>query len=1031
MVVPIQQPGSPATVSLHADRGSHAATETARVLATELQARIAGEVRFDRLSRMLYATDASNYQIEPIGVVIPRTVEDVLATVDLASSHGVPLLPRGGGSSLAGQTVGAALVVDFSKYLSRVLAIDPEAKTVTVEPGINLDALNTLLKPSGLMFGPDPASANRATVGGVVGNNATGAHSILYGMTGDNVRSVKAALYDGGVVDLGPSTPLQLEERSASDDALGGLLRALLAFGERHASTIARDFPPHWRRATGYSLDQFLKPATEFNPARLLVSSEGTLATTLQVTLDLHPVPKRTGLVLLQFQELVAAMAATPALLEAEPSAIELMDRMLINLTRSQSGFARQISMIEGDPAAVLVVEFYGEDDADLGRKADRLEQILRHRSIGLMTEPLRILDPNRQADVWSVRKAGLGLLMSVKGDHKPIPAIEDVSVPVEHLAEYVGAIEELVAAHGTTAAYYAHASAGCLHIRPLVNLKTVEGVSTMKELAYAAAELARRFGGVLSGEHGDGLQRSELNPTIFGPDLYGAMREFKAIWDPRGLMNPGKKVDALSMLDNLRFGPAYAAREPKTFLDFSEEGGLLRAVEMCNGAAVCRKLKAGTMCPSYMATKDERDTTRARANALRNALAGKTFDITDFTSKEVYQTLDLCISCKACKTECPSSVDMAKIKTEWLAHYHEAHGTPLRSRLFGHIHALSKLASPVAPLANLALRTPLAKPVMSAIGVHPERRLPPFAARPFTSRWRAYRKGSGGRDRQTRGDAVYFHDTFATYNYPQIAVATVRLLEAAGFNVIVEERRACCGRPMLSKGLVGEARKLAKRNLQVLAPYARQGVPIVGSEPSCILTLRDEYKDLLPDDPDVAVLAGQSFMIDEFLAKLDAAGELGIEWAAAPATDVFFHGHCHQKALIGMAPSMAILKAAGCVARESGAGCCGMAGSFGFESEHYDVSRKIGEERLFPAVEAASPQTVVAVAGVSCRQQIDHFTDRTPVHIAEVLASRIARQHAWRPNPEVASEPDGVPAPVHPTSEATVHARNTGAGPA
>jgi Fe-S oxidoreductase len=484
-------------------------------------------------------------------------------------------------------------------------------------------------------------------------------------------------------------------------------------------------------------------------------------------------------------------------------------------------------------------------------------------------------------------------------------------------------------------------------------------------------------------------------------------------------------------MLDHLRYGAGYAAREPKTFLDFSNEGGLLRAVEMCNGAAVCRKLKAGTMCPSYMATKDEKDTTRARANALRNALAGKTFDVTDFTSREVYETLDLCISCKACKTECPSSVDMAKIKTEWLAHYHEAHGTPLRSRVFGHIHALSKLAAPVAPVANLALRTPLAKPVMSAIGVHPDRRLPMFAARPFTSRWRAYRKGSGARERQTRGDVVYFHDTFATYNYPQIAVATVRLLEAAGFNVIVEERRACCGRPMLSKGLVTEARKLAKRNLEVLAPYARRGVPIVGSEPSCILTLRDEYQDLLPNDPDVAALAGQTFMIDEFLAKLDAAGELGIAWDGSPSPEVFFHGHCHQKALIGVGPSMAILKTAGCAAKESGAGCCGMAGSFGFETEHYDVSRQIGEERLFPAVASVPSETVVAVAGVSCQQQIDHFTDRTPVHIAEVLAKRIAPDHVWQPSATVSSEPDGVAPSVRPTSEATAHARNTGAGPA
>jgi len=748
-----------------AERERRGTVATARVLQAELKERLTGEVRFDRVSRMLYATDASNYQIEPIGVVIPKTVEDVLATVELASSHGVPLLPRGGGSALAGQTVGAALVVDFSKYLSRVLSVDPEARTATVEPGINLDRLNAHLKPNGLMFGPDPSSGNRATIGGVVGNNATGAHSILYGMTSDNVRGVRAALYDGGVVELGPGSREELAERATQGDATGRLLAKVLPFGEKYRDIITRDFPPHWRRATGYSLDQLVKPDDAFNPARLLVASEGTLATTLQVTLDLVPTPKRTGLVLLQFAELVAAMAATPAILESEPSAIELMDRMLVNLTRSQPGYASKIAFIEGDPAAILAVEFYGDDERDLARQASRLEELLRRRQVRLMTDPLRVFELGRQADVWAVRKAGLGLLMSVKGDHKPVPVIEDVSVPVGFLAEYVGAVEELVASHGTTAAYYAHASAGCLHIRPLLNLKTVAGVGAMREIALAAAELAHRFGGVMSGEHGDGLQRSELNPTIFGAELYGAMREFKAIWDPRGLMNPGKKVDGPPMTEHLRFGPAYAGKEPKTFLDFSGEGGLLRAVEMCNGAAVCRKLKAGTMCPSYMATKDEADTTRGRANALRNALAGQIFDEGEFTSKEVYSVLDLCLSCKACKTECPSSVDMAKIKTEFLAQYQAAHGTPLRSRVFGNIHRLSRLAAPVAPLANLAMRTPLAKPALRALGVHPDRKLSPFVRRTFVHRWRAHQRQRPVT--ATRGQVVYFHDTFATYNTP------------------------------------------------------------------------------------------------------------------------------------------------------------------------------------------------------------------------------------------------------------------------
>lgn len=1002
-----------------------AAAYAAGALQEELQSRLSGEVRFDATSRMLYSTDASNYQITPVGVVVPASTDDVLASIEVAARHGVPLLPRGGGSSLAGQTVGAALVMDFSKYVNRILDLDVEGRTVTVEPGINVASLNSQLRASGLMFGPDPASAERATAGGVVGNNSTGSHSILYGMTGDNVMRAKAALVDGTVLDLGPMSPDAMAGLASIPDGRGRLFTDLLAFRERYSGLIARDFPRHWRRATGYSLDQLIRPNDEFNPARLLVSSEGTLATLLEVTFNLYPRPTRTGLVLLQFDDLVESMAATPAILETDPSAVELMGRLLINLTRSQPGYARQISMIEGDPAAVLVVEYYGETEEELTQKADKLKQHLIDRGIHTSTAPLTVLDTQAQADVWSVRKAGLGLLMSIRGDHKPIAVIEDVSVPVEHLAEYVGAIEDLVAAHGTEAAYYAHASAGCLHIRPLVNLKTREGVVSMVDMANAAADLAHRFGGHMSGEHGDGLQRSELNEKIFGPELYQAMREFKRIWDPRLLMNPGKKVDAPPMTENLRYGPAYKARQPKTYLSFATEGGLDRAVEMCNGAGVCRKLKAGTMCPSFMATKDEKDSTRGRANALRAALAGDSLDRPDLASKDVYDTLDLCLSCKACKTECPSSVDMAKLKTEFLAHYHDVHGTPIRSRFFGHIHDISKLASPVAPFVNLGMRLGLDAPVKKLLGVAPERKLSRFASRTFTERWQEHQQQLH-RPRETRGQVVYFHDTFAEYNYPHIGMAAVTLLEAAGFNVVVEERRACCGRPMLSKGLIEEARALAQQNVRILAPYARNGIPIVGTEPSCILTLRDEYVDLLPNDEDATAVAAESYMVDEFLAKLDKAGDLGITWKADSGPEVLFHGHCHQKALIGMGPSMAILRKAGCTASESGAGCCGMAGSFGYEAEHYDVSRKIGEDRLFPAVNAAGAATTVSVAGVSCRQQIEHFTGRKSRHIAEVLAERIAPGHRWS-----SRSPEPVPAAVTPTAVSAAHAANTGKGPA
>ncbi|HYI25764.1 MAG TPA: FAD-linked oxidase C-terminal domain-containing protein [Thermomicrobiales bacterium] len=993
--------GTPATLdpATHsADlRELRAAQETAHVLEAELSARIQGEVRFDTISRMLYSTDASNYQIEPIGVVIPQNADDIIAAVQIAASHSVPILPRGGGSSLAGQTVGAALVIDTSKFMNRVLHFHPEEKSVTVEPGINLDVLNRQVKASGLMFGPDPSSSNRATIGGVIGNNASGAHSILYGMTADHLRSARIHLADGGTVDLGPAKMTDLVARSQQDDPLGSLLKRILSYRDTHQELIARDFPPHWRRATGYSLGEFLKPDDEFNPARLLASSEGTLATTLNATINLVDVPPQTGLVLLQFDDLIEAMEATSTILETDPSAIELMDRMLVNLTRQQPGYASQIAFIQGDPAGILCVEYYGSSEREIRRKCDHLVQYLQQRRMRLSTDPQILLDPKQQSDVWSVRKAGLGLLMSVRGDAKPIPVIEDVSVPVEHLPAFVGAVQEMVAKYNTTAAYYAHASAGCLHIRPLINLKEISGVEAMVEMAHAAAEMAHRFGGVMSGEHGDGLQRSELNEIIFGPELYAAMREFKQIFDPQDLMNPGKVVNAPSMTENLRYGPKYKPLQIRTHLDFTNEGGFLGALEMCNGAAVCRKLKAGTMCPSYMATKDENDTTRGRANALRNALAGNVLTPDDFASKETYATLDLCLSCKACKTECPSSVDMAKIKTEFLAHYHEKHGTPLRSRVMGHIHTLSKVAAPVAPLVNLMLRTPVSRPGMSLLGVHRERKMSPFDRNTFIHRWRRHRKHTPV-PAQTRGKVVYFHDTFATYNYPRIGLAAVKLLEAAGFEVVIEERRACCGRPMLSKGLVDAARKSARRNVSVLAPYAKQGIPIVGTEPSCILTLRDEYRDLLPDDPEVAALATNSFMIDEFLAKLEASGDLGITWKESTGPEVFFHGHCHQKALIGVGPSMSILSASGCRPTESGAGCCGMAGSFGYETEHYDVSKKIGEERLFPAIADTSMDVQVSVAGVSCRQQIEHFTSRPTRHIAEVLASRIDPRHAWAP---------------------------------
>ena len=976
------------TVSTNAMAGIDRETrEAVAALEQALRWRIEGEVRFDLYSRMLYSTDASNYQIEPLGVVIPRTYDDVRTTLELAREHRVPVLPRGGGSSLAGQAVGRAVIIDFSKYLNELLEIDPSARLVRVQPGMVLAQLNARLRRYGLMFGPDPSSADRATIGGVIGNNASGSHSILYGMTADHLVEAHTLLSDGSELTFRPLPWEEVERRAASESREGQLYRELLRLRAEYGEAIARDYPKHWRRASGYGLPILLEP--QLNVARLLASSEGTLAVGLEYTLALVPVPRHTGLVLLQFDDLVAAMEAVPSLLETSPAAVELMDGMLIRLTREQPGYAPRIAFLRGNPEALLMIEYFADSESELRAKIDRLLALTSDKRLG--RDPLAILDRQQQADVWAVRKAGLGLLYSIRSDFKPIACIEDVSVPVEHLADYVREVLRLVAEHGTTAAFYAHASAGCLHVRPLVNLKTAEGVRIMRALTEGSLELAKRFGGVLSGEHGDGLARGELNPLLFGPTLYQCMRELKAAFDPLWLLNPGKIVDCPPLDQNLRYGPDYRPLEPKTFFRFAHDGGFLRAIEMCNGAGVCRKLSTGTMCPSYMATRDERDTTRARANVLRNALAGRILTPRHFTDPRTYDVLDLCLSCKACKTECPSSVDMARIKSEFLAQYYAAHGTPLRARAFGHIHLLNRIGSRTAPVSNLLARSPLGAVGKRLLGIHPERDLPTFARVPF-DRW--FREQHVPQTDGLRGPVVYFHDTFATYNYPEIGRATVALLEAAGYQVLVLERRHCCGRPMISKGLLRNAQQLAHENVALLAPFARAGIPIVGTEPSCILTFRDEYPDLLPDSPDVTAVAERSFLIDEFLAQSVEHEGLQIPWRADPGPRVLFHGHCHQKALVGIKHTMTLLRAAGCQVEESGAGCCGMAGSFGYEAEHYEISRKVGADRLFPKVLEQPDDAVIAVMGVSCREQIAHFTGRRPFHVTEVLAQRLDRKH-------------------------------------
>ncbi len=996
--------------------------ETADLLA-ELKRDIQGEVRFDAYSRMLYSTDASLYQIQPVGVVLPKHAEDMQAAMQIAARHHIPVLPRGGGSSLAGQAVGAALVIDTSKYMDRVLGIDEEAKTVRVQPGMTVGLLNKALGGLGLMLGPDPASAERATVGGSIGNNATGSHSILYGMMADNVQETAVVLADGSTARFGPVAPGDLAALGRGDSLEARIYRELPGLISGVTEQIVARWPKHWRRASGYNLDRLaaallpadqrarLNPSSPFRPdivdparidrfniSQLLTGSEGTLAAITEATLRLVVKPKFTGLAVVHFDRVIDACASIPAILETDPSASELLDKQLMDLARAQPEWAKKMFFVEGDPEGVLLTEYYGDSAEEVEKKLAHLEDHLRRRGVKGVIR--RYVQPQAQADVWSVRKAGLNILMGKRGEYKPISGIEDVSVPPEMLAAY---LERILAFAGTQTAskgvaVYAHASAGCLHVRPLLNVKSEDGIAALEALGEFACDLAVEYGGTMSGEHGDGLVRSALNPRLFGPELYEALRGTKAIFDPENRMNPGKIVDAPPIRENLRYGTDYGTIELKTVYDWGSDGGFAPAVEMCNGAGVCRKVGIGTMCPSFHATKDERDTTRGRANGLRNALAGR-IPQEELFSPEMYGVMDLCLGCKACKSECPSAVDMARIKSEYLVHYYAENGLPLFNRMMGLLPTLNRLlyrvARPLVPLVNASLASAPAKALFEKIGVHPARTLPKYAPDTFSNWFHARGEARGATSPiphsafPTPHSVILFHDTWAEYNHPEVAEAAVRVLEAGGYTVYLAEGRACCGRPLITGGQADKAKPWVDQNVALLAPYAAQGIPIVGIEPSCILTLRDEYPALAADKNRAQILAQHALTFEEFVVREAEGGGFGDIWRETPGR-VHLHGHCHAKALVGNEASVAALKRAGYGVQVIPSGCCGMAGDFGYEKDHYEVSRTIGEERLFPAVRAAGKDDLIVASGTSCRDQIEHFTEREPVHIAQALAAAL-----------------------------------------
>ncbi len=994
----------------------------------DLQKNVRGDVRTDDYSRILYSTDASIYQVKPYGVLIPQTIKDVHAAVELAAQYQVPLLPRTAGSSLAGQAINEALVIDFTRHLAQVLEVNQEEQWVRVQPGIVLDELNLHLRQFGLQFGPDPASSNRAAMGGIVSNNSTGAHSILYGMTADHVLEMNVILNDGSTAHFAPLTPAELGQKMNGNGRAATIYRQLhqLTTDPANQQTIQQNTPRHWRRCGGYNLDRLIAGEqgsggagetlsfqwpldARFNLAKLISGAEGTLAVITDLKLNLVPRPTQTALAIIHFDHLQTALTAVPTILEVEPSAVELLDNLGLTLCREVPEYARLLThFIEGQPNCVLITEFYGENEKELRSKVERLQAHLQKQRVGHIAITTAFT-PERQADVWKVRKVGLGLLMSIKGDHKPIPFIEDAAVPVEHLAEYVQKVEQFCHDIGTDVAYYAHASAGCLHIRPLINSKQANEVAKLPQISQFSVDLLKGYGGSFSSEHGDGRSRSWLNETFYGPDLYGLYRQVKQIFDPDNILNPGNIVNAGPMTENLRYGASYQFGPITPHIDFSEHetgktgpspsGGFDQAVEMCNGAGICRKRTMDTMCPSFQVTREEMHSTRGRANLLRAAYSGKlgTGDLRPETDQSpisnlqsqhwqmLYEAMDLCIECKACKAECPSSVDMAKIKFEFLAQYYDAHGVPLRARLFADIGQLNRLGSgALAPVANWSLQNGLVRAGMERfLGISAKRDLPAFARKPFTTWFKEHQVSRATQD--VSRHVVLFVDPFTNFTEPGIAQAAVAVLEAAGFGL--EVVAGDDGRSTISKGLVDKARSRARDTVNKLAPFAKQGIPIVGLEPSSLLSLRDEYLYLLRGDGRVQQVADHAYTFEEFIAQLADAGELNLNFTDEPR-HILLHGHCHQKALVGTGPSKQILSLPpNYTVEEVDSGCCGMAGAFGYEAEHYAISRQMAERRLLPAVRAAEKGTIVAAAGTSCRHQIKDGADgRTAHHPAEIL---------------------------------------------
>ncbi|MCX6257716.1 MAG: FAD-binding protein [Bacteroidia bacterium] len=963
---------------------------------TELGHSLEGEFHTGQTMRLLYATDASVYKELPLAVAIPRNKNDIRKILDFSGKFKIPVIPRTAGTSLAGQVVGNGIVVDVSKHLNKIIELNVAEHWVKVEPGVVLDELNKYLAASGLFFGPETSTSNRCMIGGMVGNNSCGSHSIIYGSTRDHTISVNAFLSDGSEVEFKPLSKEEFDQKCFGDNLENRIYRQLrqVLSDRLNQEEIRKEFPDPalHRRNTGYAIDILLEtdPFTgngkPFNMTKLIAGSEGTLAFITEIKLNLVPLPpSETGVVAAHFDTVNQALLANLIALKYKPGAVELMDKIILDCTRYSIEHSKNRFFVKGDPGAILMIEFARETREEIQQLASSMETEMRNAGLGYYF-PLLFIPETKK--VWDLRKAGLGLLSNIPGDAQSVAVIEDTAVSCESLPAYIEEFQKILAKHHLTCVYYAHVGSGELHLKPVLNLKDKKDVDLFHTIASEIAVLVKKYRGSLSGEHGDGRLRGEFIPFMIGEKNYRLLKEIKQTWDPDHIFNPGKITDTPSITSSFRVEPGTLPPQIKTYFDYSSTEGFVRAVEKCNGSADCRKTEVigGTMCPSYMATRNEYDTTRARANILRDFIY-RPGSKDPLNHKEIYEVMDLCLSCKACKSECPSGVDMAKFKAEFLQHYYDANGIPFRAWMIAHISSISKIGSLVPDLTNFFFKNKTASGLLKRwLGFARERQIPHLSGLTLGA-WMK-KKTEPENKSGSKGKVYLFNDEFTNYNEPEIGIKAILLLEKLGYTVIIP-RHLESGRAYLSKGLVRKAKKIASKNVALLSSIISPSTPLIGIEPSAILAFRDEYPELVPDElrDSARKIAENSFMLEEFLEKEIEKGNIDKSSFTGNKLHIRLHGHCQQKAIASTSPTKKILSfPENYTVEEIPSGCCGMAGSFGYEKEHYDVSMKIGELVLFPEIRKTDEDVLICAPGTSCRHQIADGTSRRAYHPAEIL---------------------------------------------